>query len=67
MNRFQQITHDHAGRLGIILGFVGGCAAVLLSTAGKVMLFQRHHPRRSRRHVTYPERVSVNVMASAGC
>lgn len=67
MNRFQQITHDHAGRLGIMLGFVGGCAAVLLSSVGKVMLFKRQHPRRSRRHVTYPKRVRVNMMASAGC
>ena len=74
MNTLEHITHDTAGRLGLALGLVAGCAAVVLSKGGKAILFpERPRSRmsisagRSLRHVTYPRRPTDHIGHSTGC
>jgi hypothetical protein len=70
MNRVTQILHDPAGRLGLVLGVVGGCTAIVLSRVSKTILLQPHsrsRRRRARRHVTYPRRQATYITLASGC
>ncbi len=74
MNTLVQIAHDPAGRLGIILGLVGGCAAIVLSKVGKAVLFPPLSRSRARitgyrtvRHITYPRRPTTYMGLASGC
>jgi hypothetical protein len=69
MNKLKHLTHDHAGRLGLVIGLVGGCTAIVLSKVGMANLSgaRRRNGSRLHRHVTYPRRVTVAMGYSAGC
>ncbi len=74
MNRLDHITHDPAGRHGLVIGLVGGCTAMVLSKIGKAILFPNLSRSRtsssgcrSVRHVTYPRRLTDHIERSTGC
>ena len=74
MDMLEHIKHDFAGRFGLALGVLGGCAAIVLGKVGKALLFpDRSRSRtsnsagRSLRHVTYPRRLTDDIGHSTGC
>jgi len=74
MNKLAQIMHDPAGRLGLVLGLVGGCTTIVLSKVSKAIFFP--HPSRSQprntgcrtvRLVSYPRRATGYIALASGC
>ncbi len=74
MNRLEHITHDPAGRHGLVIGLAGGCTAMVLSKIGKAIFFPHLSRSRTRlsasrplRHVTYPRQRTEYIELSTGC